>query len=89
MTEKKVPLRKCVACGEMIGKKGALRIVRTPGGEIVLDKTGKMNGRGAYLCRDMNCYTTAKKGRRLERSLKCQISEEIYSKILEEIEKDE
>lgn len=89
MAEKKVPMRKCISCGEMIGKKGAVRIVRTPEGEIVLDKTGKMNGRGAYLCRDLNCFSAAKKGKKLERSFKRQISEEIYEKILKELTADE
>ncbi len=89
MAEKKVPMRKCVACGEMIGKKIALRVVRTPSGEIVLDKTGKMNGRGAYLCGKTDCFAAARKGKKLERSLKTSISEDIYESIQKELEKDE
>ncbi|MBE6890115.1 MAG: YlxR family protein, partial [Ruminococcaceae bacterium] len=50
MQEKHIPLRKCLGCGEMIGKKGAVRIVRSKEGEISLDPTGKKAGRGAYVC---------------------------------------
>ncbi len=90
MAEKaKVPMRKCIACGEMIGKKGAIRIVRTPEGNIVLDKTGKMNGRGAYLCNDLNCFQIARKGKKLERSFKLPISDDIYESIRKEILPDE
>lgn len=89
MAEKKVPMRKCISCGEMIGKKGAVRVVRTPSGEIVLDKTGKMNGRGAYLCKDLNCISAAKKGKKLERSFKQEIPEDIYDLIFKELSADE
>ena len=89
MAEKKIPMRKCVACGEMIGKKGAVRIVRTPSGSIVLDETGKMNGRGAYLCRDLNCFSAAKKGKKLERSFKSPVPAEIYDDIFKELKGDE
>lgn len=73
----------------MIGKKGAVRVVRTPSGEIVLDKTGKMNGRGAYLCKDLNCISAAKKGKKLERSFKQEIPEDIYDLIFKELSADE
>lgn len=89
MAERKIPMRKCVACREMIGKKGAIRIVRTPSGTFALDETGKMNGRGAYLCRDINCYTDARKGKKLERSFKSPIPEEIYDDIFKELSADE
>ena len=89
MAEKKVPMRKCISCGEMIGKKGAVRVVRTPSGGIVLDKTGKMNGRGAYLCKDLNCISAAKKGKKLERSFKQEIPEDIYDLIFKELSADE
>ena len=89
MAEKKVPMRKCISCGEMIGKKGAVRVVRTPSGVIVLDKTGKMNGRGAYLCKDLNCISAAKKGKKLERSFKQEIPEDIYDLIFKELSADE
>ena len=78
MTEKRVPLRKCVGCGEMIGKKGALRVVRDKDGNVFLDPTGKKPGRGAYVCRDEKCLEIALKGKKLERSFKCRIPAEIY-----------
>ena len=52
---KKIPLRQCVGCGEMKGKKEMLRVLKTPEGEICLDTTGKKNGRGAYICRQKEC----------------------------------
>ena len=52
---KKTPMRRCTGCGEMKEKKNLIRVVRTPDGEIGIDKTGKMNGRGAYLCDDLSC----------------------------------
>ena len=83
---KNIPLRKCLGCDEMLGKKGMLRVVKTKDGEISIDETGKKNGRGAYICRDMECFLKAQKKRSLERSLKCSISEEIYEKLRQEIE---
>ncbi|MBP5209603.1 MAG: YlxR family protein, partial [Clostridia bacterium] len=69
MENKKVPERKCVACGERRDKRDLVRAVRTPSGEIVLDLTGKLSGRGAYLCRDAACLRRARKGDRLGRAL--------------------
>lgn len=83
---KNIPLRKCLGCEDMLGKKGMLRVVKTKDGEISIDETGKKNGRGAYICRDMECFLKAQKKRSLERSLKCSISEEIYEKLRQEIE---
>jgi len=83
---KNIPLRKCLGCDEMLGKKGMLRVVKTKEGEISIDETGKKNGRGAYICRDMECFSKAQKKHSLERSLKCSISEEIYEKLRQEIE---
>ena len=84
--EKKVPLRKCLGCDEMIGKKGLLRIVRSKEGEISLDLTGKKSGRGAYICRDLQCFEKARKRKSLERSLKCKIPDEVYDRLRQEIE---
>lgn len=81
-----VPLRKCLGCDEMIGKKGLLRVVRNKDGEISVDMTGKKPGRGAYICKDIECFNKAQKKHSLERSLKCSISEEIYEKLRQEIE---
>ena len=85
--EKKVPLRKCLGCDEMIGKKGLLRIVRNKESEISLDLTGKKSGRGAYICKDAECFALAKKKRSLERSLKCRIPDEVYEQLEQEIKK--
>lgn len=83
---KNIPLRKCLGCDEMLGKKGMLRVVKSKDGDISIDETGKKNGRGAYICRDMECFLKAQKKRSLERSLKCSISEEIYERLRQEIE---
>ena len=85
----RVPLRKCVGCGEMIGKKGALRIVRDKEGNVSADPTGKKPGRGAYICRDEKCLELAVKGRKLERSFKCRVPDEIYETIKKELNRDQ
>ena len=79
------PLRKCLGCDEMIGKKGLLRIVRNKEGEIALDLTGKKNGRGAYICKSSECFKKAVKKKSLERSLKCKIGGEVYGQLEGEI----
>lgn len=81
MRQRKVPLRKCVACQEMISKKDLIRIVKTPEDEILVDLTGKKAGRGAYLCRSAKCFTLVKKNRALDRALKHTISTEIYDQL--------
>lgn len=86
MKTKKIPQRKCVGCSEMKDKKALLRIVRSPEGEISLDLTGKKNGRGAYVCNDIECIKKAVKEKRLERALESAIGEEVYQKLLEEFE---
>lgn len=75
---KKIPMRQCVGCGEMKSKKEMLRVLKTTEGPIVLDNTGKKNGRGAYLCNDMECLKKARKNKGLERSFKEKIPEQIY-----------
>ncbi len=74
--QKKIPMRKCVGCGEMKEKKDMIRVIKTPENEIILDATGKANGRGAYLCNSAECLAKALKNKGLERSLKSQIPEE-------------
>ncbi len=83
------PLRKCVGCGEMIGKKGAVRVVRDKDGNISVDPTGKKSGRGAYICKDEKCLELAVKGKRLEHSFKCRIPAEIYETIKKELTADQ
>lgn len=79
--QKKVPMRMCVACREMQPKKDLLRIVRTPEGAIEIDRSGRMNGRGAYLCGRRECLEKAIKTRALERALDQKIDEEIIERL--------
>ena len=85
---KKIPQRKCVGCDIMKDKKALLRVVRSPEGEISLDKTGKKNGRGAYVCPAKECITRAVKEKCLEYALKSPIGEEVLQRLLEELEND-
>ena len=92
MSVKKIPLRKCIGCGEMKSKKEMIRVIKTAEGEILLDATGRKNGRGAYLCPSMECFKKAVKGRGLERSFKMAIPREVYEtleKEMEEIDRQE
>ena len=84
--KKKIPMRKCVGCGEMKAKKELLRVLRTEDDEFVLDTTGRKNGRGAYLCPCMECFRKAVKGRGLERSFKMAIPKEVYDALEKEME---
>lgn len=78
---KKIPMRLCLGCNEMKPKKELIRVVRPPdGGDIFIDDTGKKSGRGAYICRDVNCFRKARKTKRLERTFKCPIPDEVYDK---------
>ena len=87
MKVKKIPLRTCVVTREKLPKKDLLRIVRTPEGVVVADESGKMNGRGAYIKKDVNVLEQAKKKKILERHLECAIEESVYEDIREKIEK--
>lgn len=92
MSVKKIPLRQCIGCGEMQSKKEMIRVIKTAEGEILLDATGRKNGRGAYLCPSMECFKKAVKGRGLERSFKMAIPREVYEtleKEMEEIDRQE
>lgn len=88
-TRNKVPMRQCTGCREMKNKKEMMRVLRTGDGEIVLDVTGRKNGRGAYLCYDLECLKKARKNKGLERSLKMEIPEEVYEKLAREFEEIE
>ncbi|MBQ4332743.1 MAG: YlxR family protein [Clostridia bacterium] len=83
--ERKIPLRKCSGCGEMKPKGELVRVVRSPEGELSMDLTGRKAGRGAYVCRSIDCLRTARKARRLERSFACAIPAEIYDRLEEEM----
>ena len=83
MKTRKIPLRTCVVSGEKLDKRLLLRIVKTKEGEVLVDLSGKMNGRGAYIKKDKDILEQAKKKNSIGRKLECQISDEVY----EEIEK--
>ena len=84
MANKKIPMRKCVGCQEMKEKKSLIRVVKTAEGDIILDDTGKKNGRGAYICKSLEYFKKAKKTKALEHSLGVSVSEQVY----EELEKE-
>ncbi|MDE7197273.1 MAG: YlxR family protein [Lachnospiraceae bacterium] len=83
---KKVSLRQCVGCAKMKDKKEMMRVLKSAEGPVVLDMSGRKNGRGAYLCRDGECLAKARKNRGLERSLKMCIPDEIYENLEKEFE---
>ena len=85
MAEKKIPLRKCTGCGEMKSKKEMIRVLKTAESEFVLDKTGRKNGRGAYLCNSPDCFQKARKTKGLERSFQMKIPDEIYEILEKEL----
>ncbi|MCI8418538.1 MAG: YlxR family protein [Lachnospiraceae bacterium] len=85
-TTRKVPMRQCVGCGEMKSKKEMLRVLKTTENEILLDATGRKNGRGAYLCFSRDCLRRAIRGKGLERSLKMSIPEEVYDRLEKEMD---
>lgn len=84
MKPRKIPLRKCVACQQMMAKKELIRVVRTPEGELLIDLKGKKAGRGAYLCGKVECFKLAKKAKSLDRALKQTVGEEIYDELQRE-----
>lgn len=86
MKKKKIPLRKCLGCGESKPKKELIRVVRNNENQIMVDLTGKVNGRGAYICPDPNCFEIAHKGKKFARSLETEITPDIYKKLKEVIE---
>ena len=86
MQQRKIPLRRCTGCNEQKPTKELVRVVRSPQGEIALDRVGKMPGRGAYLCPSAQCLAKARKAKRLERALDAQIPPEVYERIEQEIE---
>ncbi len=85
MSIRKIPMRQCTGCGEMKSKKDLIRVIKTPEDEIVIDATGKKNGRGAYLCCSLECFEKAVQRKALERSLKVTIPKEIYDELEKEL----
>lgn len=86
MSAKKVPFRMCIGCREMKPKAELYRIVKKPDGEIVIDKTNKLSGRGAYICKSGECLKKAEKSNALARAFSVSIDKEIYSQLLKECE---
>lgn len=84
--QKKIPLRMCIACNEMKPKKELIRIVKSQSGDISVDLTGKAAGRGAYICKNADCFARLKKQKRLNRAFSCEVSEEVYDRLCEQIE---
>lgn len=78
---KKIPLRTCMGCNEKRPKKELIRIVKNKEGLISIDRTGKLDGRGAYICDSLECLEKLKKSKRLERALESKISEEVYNNL--------
>ena len=89
MQKRKIPMRMCVGCGEMKPKAELTRVVRTAEGEIFIDLKGKANGRGAYICHDINCLNKAIKAKRLERTFDTQISSDVYDTLKKDLSADE
>ena len=81
MKMKKIPMRSCVVSHEKCEKKDLVRIVRTPSGEVMIDLTGKMNGRGAYLKKDIEIFKKAQKSKILDKILGVPIQNEIYDEL--------
>ena len=89
MKPKKIPLRKCVSCGEQFPKKELIRIVTSESEGVTVDLTGKKNGRGAYLCKQKDCFEKARKNRKLQHALKVQIEDGVYEQIEELLQSSE
>lgn len=87
-TNRKIPLRKCVATGEMRPKKELVRIVRSKEGEVSIDLTGKKSGRGAYLTKEKEAILLAKKKNILSNQLQVQVTDSVYEELLELVEKE-
>ncbi len=82
MKQRKIPQRKCIVCGENKEKNDLIRIVKNKEEGIILDPTGKKNGRGAYICKEEKCINEAKKKRKLEKVFKTEISDDLYEEII-------
>lgn len=83
---KKIPMRMCVGCQEMKEKRNMIRVLKTQENTFCIDETGKKNGRGAYLCRNMDCLSKAIKNHGLERSFKMSIPKETVAELIKEME---
>lgn len=86
---KKVPIRKCIACGEQKPKKELIRVVKTKEDEVFVDFTGKANGRGAYICNSKQCFDLAIKRNAFNRALESKISDSVFEALKERLEEHE
>ena len=86
MKQKKIPMCMCVGCREMKPKKELIRVVRQPSGQVMLDRTGKAAGRGAYVCPDSACLEKARKSKVLERTLEASIEPAVYEQLAKELD---
>ncbi len=84
--QKKIPQRQCMGCRERKNKRDMIRVVRQTDGNVSLDFSGKLNGRGAYICPDPECLKKARKSKALDRSLEGTIPEEVYDRLDKEME---
>ena len=84
--QKKIPQWQCMGCRERREKRQMIRVVRTPEGNVNLDFSGKMNGRGAYICPNAECLKKALRSKALDRSLEVTIPEEVYARLEKEME---
>ena len=84
--QKKIPQRQCMGCRERKEKRAMIRVVRRTDGVVSLDFSGKLNGRGAYVCPDLECLKKCRKSRSLERCLEAAIPEEVYDRLEKEME---
>ena len=84
--QKKIPQRQCMGCRERKAKRELIRVVRSPEGEVSLDFGGKKNGRGAYICPNMECLKKAIRSKALDRSLEVTIPQEVYQRLEKEME---
>lgn len=88
MKKKKIPLRKCLGCGDNKKKKELIRVVKTPENEILIDESGKINGRGAYICNSKDCFNKAIILNKISRSLKVEIPKNKLEDLEEKIKND-
>ena len=89
MSVKKTPMRMCIGCREMKPKKELIRVVKTADSEIKLDVTGKLNGRGAYICKNIECLNKAHKTNALSRAFEMSISSDIYNQLEVELQNEQ
>ena len=86
MKTKKIPMRMCIGCREMKPKKELLRIVKTAENEIKLDKTGKLNGRGAYVCKNAECFKKIRKQNAVSHTFSMSVPDSVYEELETELE---